>query len=88
MKEETMQVQKMQKFVRKQVLKGKKYEWSNGGEAEVRLLKIMGDLPEAEEIQKSKIKNKKYLKFHLMKNAMHDGDREKATSIVQNLVLN
>jgi len=47
----------------------------------------MGELPDAEEIQKSKIKNKKYLKFHLMKNAMHDGDREKATSIVQNLVL-
>jgi hypothetical protein len=42
----------------------------------------MGDLPEAEEIQKSEIKNKKYLKFHLMKNTIHDGDREKATSIL------
>ncbi len=72
----------MQQFVRKQVLKGKKYEWSNGGEAEGRLLKIMGELPEAEEVRQSKIKNKRYLKFHLMKNAMHDGDREKATSIV------
>jgi hypothetical protein len=41
----------MQQFVRKQVLKGKKYEWSNGGEAEGRLLKIMGELPEAEEVR-------------------------------------
>lgn len=92
-KEEPLMVHKMQNFVRKQVLKGKhQYSWSNGGEKEASILKFMGELPDTEGKEapgnrQAKIKSKRYLKFHMMQNAMHDGDREKASSIVQNLVL-
>jgi hypothetical protein len=34
-----------------------------------------------------KLKNKHFLHFHRMQNPLHDNDREKASSILKNLVL-
>lgn len=44
------------------------------------------ELPKNEKMVRSEIKNSDYLKLYQNKNPMHDGDREKSTSLMKNLV--
>ena len=45
------------------------------------------ELPAMQRVVKPEISNKDYLKLYGQKNGTHDGDREKASSLVQNLSL-
>jgi len=44
------------------------------------------ELPKNEKHARAVIKNSDYLKLYQNKNPMHDGDREKSSSLVKNLV--